>query len=42
MTVVSPDGYGLDEYQLALGGALTKIGSVTVPDAIGAEGIAAS
>ena len=32
----------VDEYQVAPGGALTGIGSVTVPDAIGAEGIAAS
>jgi DNA-binding beta-propeller fold protein YncE len=32
----------VDEYQVAVSGALTKIGSVTVPDAIGAEGIAAS
>ena len=32
----------VDEYQVAAGGALTEIGSVTVPDAIGGEGIAAS
>jgi DNA-binding beta-propeller fold protein YncE len=32
----------VDEYQVAGRGALTEIGSVTVPDAIGAEGIAAS
>jgi 6-phosphogluconolactonase (cycloisomerase 2 family) len=48
----SPDGRDLyvetgiggivDEYQVAGRGGLTGIGSVTVPDAIGAEGIAAS
>ena len=32
----------VDEYQVTADGALTEIGSVTVPDAIGAEGIAAS
>ena len=32
----------VDEFRVAPGGALTEIGSVTVPDAIGAEGIAAS
>ena len=32
----------VDEYQVAADGALTEIGSVTVPNAIGAEGIAAS
>ncbi len=32
----------VDEYQVAVSGALTETGSVTVPDAIGAEGIAAS
>ena len=32
----------VDEYQVAGSGALTEIGSVTVPGAIGAEGIAAS
>jgi 6-phosphogluconolactonase (cycloisomerase 2 family) len=32
----------VDEFQVAPGGALTETGSVTVPDAIGAEGIAAS
>ncbi len=32
----------VDEYQVAADGALTEIGSVTVPHAVGAEGIAAS
>jgi DNA-binding beta-propeller fold protein YncE len=32
----------VDEYQVGNGGALTAIGSVTVPDAAGGEGIAAS
>ncbi|HEX6449241.1 MAG TPA: hypothetical protein VF060_07260 [Trebonia sp.] len=32
----------VDEYHVAPGGALTKIGSVTVPNAAGGEGIAAS
>ena len=32
----------VDEYRVATDGSLTKIGSVTVPDAIGGEGIAAS
>ncbi|HEX6448214.1 MAG TPA: hypothetical protein VF060_02005 [Trebonia sp.] len=32
----------VDEYHVASGGALTKIGSVTVPNAAGGEGIAAS
>ena len=32
----------VDEYRVASGGALTEIGSVTVPGAVGGEGIAAS
>lgn len=32
----------VDEYRVAPGGALTEISSVTVPSAIGGEGIAAS
>jgi hypothetical protein len=32
----------VDEYRAGAGGSLTPIGSVTVPDAVGGEGIAAS
>ena len=32
----------VDEYRVASGGALTEIGSVAVPGAVGGEGIAAS
>lgn len=32
----------VDEYRVSPGGALTDIGSVTVPGTIGAEGLAAS
>ena len=31
----------VDEYDVAVAGSLTKIGSVTVPDGSGAEGIVA-
>ena len=50
--VVSADGHFLyvetgaagivDEFRIAPDGTLTSIGSVTVPDAVGAEGIAAA
>ena len=50
--VVSADGHYLyvetgaagilDEFRIAANGSLTKIGSVVVPDAVGAEGIAAA
>jgi 6-phosphogluconolactonase (cycloisomerase 2 family) len=50
--VVSADGHFLyvetgaagivDEFRIAADGTLTRIGSVTVPDAVGAEGIAAA
>jgi 6-phosphogluconolactonase (cycloisomerase 2 family) len=33
---------GVDEFSVAANGALTKIGAVTVPDAVGGEGIVAS
>lgn len=49
---VSPDGRDLyvrggadgvvDEFAVHAGGALTQIGSVTVPGAVGGEGIATS
>jgi hypothetical protein len=32
----------VDEFRVGSGGSLTEIGSVTVPGAAGAEGIAAS
>jgi 6-phosphogluconolactonase (cycloisomerase 2 family) len=39
---VQTGGAGIvDEYAVSSGGALTQIGSVTVPDAVGGEGIAA-
>jgi 6-phosphogluconolactonase (cycloisomerase 2 family) len=38
---VQTGGSGIvDEYSVAAGGSLTEIGSVTVPDAVGGEGIA--
>ena len=32
----------VDEFAVSLGGALTEVGSVTVPGAVGGEGIAVS
>ena len=40
---VQTGGNGIvDEFSVAAGGALTKIGAVTVPGAVGGEGIVAS
>jgi hypothetical protein len=40
---VQTGGVGIvDEYRVSASGSLTEIGKVTVPDAVGGEGIAAS